>query len=187
MANSEPTLPLAPGISAVHIIVQTNRNELKSLVPILADSDHHLNTLEAFFQRLGVGVWRSNTYVSVNPTYASDLVTFSSLANNDTVTVNGRVYTAKTSGATGLQQFNLGASDTAAAANFATVLNADTSTAVEEVVMGVATGATITLYSMVPGNIGLQLTASISAHGTVATANFTGGTEGTNADGGHGL
>lgn len=190
MSNTAPTLPLATGIKSVHIIVQTNMNLLTSLLPIQGDCNHHLQGIESFFEKLDVGVFRSNTYVAINSTYASDLVTFSSIANGDTVTVNGRIYTAETSGATGLQQFNIGGSDTAAMANFIKILNADTSTLVKGVVTATPAATpnnTCTLICLVPGNIGLQMTAAISAHGTVASANFTGGLEGTNGTGGHGL
>jgi hypothetical protein len=187
MGISAPTFPLASGLKTIHVIVQTNQNANLPLIPIAGDSNATSAALESFFRKADVGAWKTNTYVAVNGAYASDLVTFSSIANNDTVTVNGRIYTAKTSGASGAQQFNIGGSDTAAAANFAAAVNADTNTAIKSVVAAVATGATITLFCWVPGNIGLQMTASISAHGTVASANFTGGSEGTNGDQSHGL
>lgn len=188
MANASPTLPLGTGIYAYRLTVQTNNiNAAKSTTSIAGDSNFPIRKLWRRFYSDALGAFRSNITVTPNAIYASDLVTFSSLANADTVTVNGRVYTAETSGATGLQQFNLGTTDTTAATNFAAILNADTSTAVKGVVTAVASAATITLYCQIPGNVGLQCTAAISAHGTVATANFTGGSEGTSGTIGHGL
>lgn len=54
---------------------------------------------------------------------ATGTVTFATALADDTVTIGGVVFTAKASGATGLTQFNLGADDTAAAANLTTAVN----------------------------------------------------------------
>lgn len=188
MSTTAPTLPMPANIFAFHIIVQTNnKSAAQSSTGITGDTTLPLQRIYERFKRFTLGSFRSNTYVVPSVTYASDLVTFSSLANNDTVTVNGRLYTAKTSGASGANQFNLGTTDTTAATNFAAAVNADTNTAVKGVITAVASTNTITLFCLIPGNIGLQMTAAISAHGTVATANFTGGSEGTAATISHGL
>src|SRR5581483_10164088 len=96
--------------------------------------------------------------------------------NNDTITINGRVYTAKTSGATGLQQFNLGGSDTAAALNAAAIINADTSPLVAGVVTASASGTTLTITAVQPGLSGNAIVLANSAHATPTQP--TGGSDG---------
>lgn len=100
-------------------------------------------------------------------------ITLSSFANNDTVTVAGEVFTAKTSGASGDNQFNLGANDTAAAAALAAKINAHPDLA--GVVTAAANGTGVTVTAAVHGAIGNQIGLAISAHGSVSGANLVGG------------
>lgn len=109
---------------------------------------------------------------------ASGTVTFSSLANNDTVTIAGVVFTAKTSGASGANQFNLGADDTAAAVNFIAKVNAHTSLARVLSATSALGVSTITAYMV--GLIGNQITLAISAHGSVSAANLASGANAAN-------
>jgi hypothetical protein len=174
--------------SVFNLTVTTNNNAVtKGLVPIAGDNYLPLTKIKHFFTKAVLGVWNSSTYVTTNMVAATGTITFSSIANNDTVTVNGRVYTAKTSGATGLQQFNIGGSDTAAATNFALAVNADTSILVAGVVKAAAVAAVTTITSLVPGNIGNLSTIAISAHGSVSGANLTGGSQGSSGTITHGL
>jgi len=109
---------------------------------------------------------------------ASGTVTFSSIANNDTVTINGRVYTAKTSGATGLNQFNIGGSDAAAALNLQAAINADTSALVSGVVVASSQSSGVSkITAVTPGVAGNGLTLAISAHGSVSAANLASGAQ----------
>lgn len=136
--------------------------------------------LGKFFEGVGMGARGYNGYVVQGGTQASGTVTFSSLANNDTVTVNGVVFTAKTSGATGNNQFNLGASDTAAAINFAAVLNSTGApNKIVNVVSASPAAAVTTITFLETGQIGNLGTLAISAHGSVSGGNLTGGTDGT--------
>jgi hypothetical protein len=140
-----------------------------------------LNGLGSYTDAISGGVYNGVVRVATTAVAATGTVTFSSIANNDTVTVNGRVYTAKTSGATGLQQFNIGGSDAQAALNFQAILNADTSTLVANVVTASSQSSAVSLITaLVPGNIGNLGTLAISAHGSVSGANLTGGSEDTN-------
>lgn len=135
-----------------------------------------------FFMGIAMGSRGFNGYVSANGAVATNAVTFSSLANNDTVTVNGVTYTAKTSGASGVQQFNLGGSDTAAATNFAAVLNGSAGqppAKIFGVVTASSAAAVVTINAIEPGAVGNLYTLAISAHGSVTGANFAGGTDGT--------
>jgi hypothetical protein len=133
-----------------------------------------------FFSSIGMGTRGFNGWVSAGGVVATNAVTFSSFANNNTVTLNGVVLTAKTSGATGNNQFNLGSSDTNAATNLAALIN---STGAPSKIAGVVTatssGAVITINAIEPGAIGNLYTLAISANGSVTGANFAGGTDGT--------
>lgn len=172
----------------LRILLTTQKNNLVGFAAQAGGpSAWFYRKLETLIGQLGLGVFSSNLKVVPNLVAATGTVTFSSLANNDTVTVNARIYTAKTSGAAGLQQFNLGANDTAAAVNFAAIVNADTSTQIKGVVTASPAAAVTTITAVVPGNTGNACTLAISAHGSVSGANLTAGTEGTTATYVHGL
>lgn len=109
---------------------------------------------------------------------ATGTISFSSLANNDTITVGGVTFTAKTSGAAGASQFNLGASDSAAATNAAAAINAHTS--LTDVVTASASSNVITVSCVRKGLIGNYIGIAISAHGSVSGALLTGGTNSAN-------
>ena len=138
-----------------------------------------------FFTTIGIGSRGFNGYVSAGGVQAYDAVTFSSIANADTVTVNGVVFTAKTAGTqSGVQQFSIGTSDTAAATNLAArINNTDGVGAPPAKVFGVVTAlaaaGVVTITAVEPGAIGNLYTLAISAHGSVTGANFANGTDGT--------
>jgi phage tail sheath gpL-like len=129
----------------------------------------------SYFSTVAGAIHTGRLSIVTTAVQATGTITLSSLANNDTITVNGVVYTAKTSGASGLNQFNLGASDTTAAANFVAKLNADTSTSITDVVTATSALAVITFTSVVPGNVGNAITIAISAHGTASAARLASG------------
>ena len=141
--------------------------------------------LSTFFAAIGIGTKGFNGYVSTGGVQAYDAVTFSSIANADTVTVNGVVFTAKTAGTqSGVQQFSISTSDTLAAASLAArINNTDGVGAPPAKVFGVVTasasGAVVTITSAEPGAVGNLYTLAISAHGSVTGANFASGTDGT--------
>ena len=130
-----------------------------------------------FFQSIGIGTRSGNIVCQANGAQAAGVITFSSIANNDTITINGTVFTAKTSGATG-NQFNLGVSDTTAAANAAAAINASATALVSNNVVATSAGALLTLTAKEQGTMGNLMTLAISAHGSVSTA-VAGGTDGT--------
>lgn len=133
-----------------------------------------------WFQAVAIGARTFNGAVHAGGVPATNTVTFSSIANNDTVTINGVVLTAKTSGATGNNQFNIGGSDTAAAVNLAALLNSATAPAkILGVVSAVPAAAVVTITWMEPGAAGNLGTAAISAHGSVGGAAFSSGSDGT--------
>lgn len=178
MGIAAPTLPLGANVVAFRIVTQTNSNKHSAYLNVISRTPTiNLNRIANFYFSAAQSNLNSNTNVATSCTYASGTITFSALANNDTVTVNGRVYTAKTSGAAGLQQFNIGGSDTNAATNFCAILNADTSVLVKGVVFGQSAGAVSTIFCQIPGNVGNICSLAISAHGSVSGALLTGGTE----------
>ena len=113
--------------------------------------------------------------LSVNAVKASGTITLSAHVANDTTTVNGIVFTCKTSGATG-NEYNVGADDTATAVNLAAALNANTT--LDGMIVATSALGVVTLTALVPGELGNAITLAISAHGSVSAARMAGGTNG---------
>lgn len=103
-------------------------------------------------------------------------------ANNDTITINGIAFTAKTSGATG-NQFNIGASLTETAENLVAAITNSTTKLIKQTVKAENTGAVITLTSRLAGVIGNTtatgglFTLAKSAANVTLTATWAGGTD----------
>jgi len=98
---------------------------------------------------------------------ASGLVTFTGNPSNDeTCTINGVVFTAKTSGATG-NQFNIGASVTAHAANLAAAVNASTTAGIKDVISATSSLGVVTLTSKVAGESGIYGLSETLSNATV--------------------
>lgn len=111
---------------------------------------------------------------------ASGTITFSSTGPvaDETVTVNGVVFTAKASGATG-DEFNRSNTPSVNATNLAAAINASASTGVAQVTAS-ASGAVVTVTCDVAGVIGNNFTLAESATNTaVSGANFASGSNGT--------
>jgi hypothetical protein len=129
-------------------------------------------------------------------------IAFSSFATTNYITVNGLVFTGKTSPTDGDKfQFKIGGSDSSTAENAMNAILACKHPAVAGISItrststltfnflgtltlavsanGTATSKTIVIYSLIPGQIGNLCSLAISAHGSVSGANLTGGTEGT--------
>ena len=129
-----------------------------------------LQALERLIGDYANGSFASSIEFLMNAVQATGTITFSSIANNDTVTVNGRVYTAKTSGASGAQQFNIGGSDANAATNLIAKINADTGSSLVYGVLKASSGGSgvVTITADTPGVAGNGITIAISAHGSVS-------------------
>jgi hypothetical protein len=97
-------------------------------------------------------------------------------ANNETMTICGVTFTAKTSGATG-NQFNISAVAATQAANMVTAINAATSLA------GIVTATNllgvVTLSAVVPGTIGNGLVMANVNLANTTVVSFASGTDGT--------
>lgn len=115
------------------------------------------------------GVRRARVLACVSSAFASGTLTITnaSVANNDTVTIGGVAFTAKTSGATG-PQFNIGADATATAAAAVAAVNAS-ATASKLVKASSALGV-VTFQALVPGPIGNFITLAKSGTGFAVSA-----------------
>lgn len=105
---------------------------------------------------------------------ASGTLTFASLANGNTMVVGNQTFTAETSGASGNNQFNIGAGDNAAAVNAAAKISAHPSLA--GVVTASATGASgvVTITAVNLGLAGNSITLTGGTHVTAVA--MSGGT-----------
>lgn len=124
-----------------------------------------------------IGFWLKGLFG--NPTTVAtvaakgSLTLLANLIANDTVTVDGVVYTAVASGATG-QQFNIGANAAATATAMAAVINPSANVA------AVATGAVVNLTAKalgLPGNA-RALATNAAARITLSGTTLTGGANG---------
>lgn len=106
---------------------------------------------------------------------ASGTFTFASIAAGNTLTINGVVFTAESSGA-GANQFNIGSSDTEAAANAAASINASASPLVNEFVTATSALGVITVTAINPGVEGNDVTITGGTHVTASGVRLTGGT-----------
>ena len=124
-----------------------------------------------------IGFWLKGLFG--NPTTVAtvaargSLTLLANLIANDTVTVDGVVYTAVASGATG-QQFNIGANAAATATAMAAIINPSANVA------AVATGAVVNLTAKALGLAGnaRALATNASARITLSGATLTGGANG---------
>lgn len=164
------------------IVLNHNGEANHTIVDIMSPTDCGsgvIHKLVNFLRGAMIGARSVSAIISVNDgtaVAASGTVTLSSLANNDTITVAGVVFTAKTSGASGAAQFNLGANDTAAASAAAVIMNANTS--LTNVVTASAASGVITITAVNAGQAGNQLGIAISAHGSVSgSGKLTSGAE----------
>lgn len=106
---------------------------------------------------------------------ATGTATFSTAVATNTLTVNGVTFTAVASGATG-NQFNIGADDTASAANLAAAINASTSPAVKGSVTASSALGVVTITARAPGTGGNAITLAETGDGiTVSGEVLSGG------------
>jgi hypothetical protein len=100
----------------------------------------------------------------------------------DTITVNGVVFTARASGAVA-NEFNIGGSVTANAANLAAAINASTTAGIINTVGATSALGVVTFYAIVPGSAGknIPITESLGNFTLAATTFTTGGTQAHNA------
>ena len=97
-------------------------------------------------------------------------------ANNETCSICGVTFTAKTSGATG-NQFNISATAATQAANMAAAINASAS--LSGIVTASALLGVVTITAVVPGTIGNGLALSAGTLANVTLGAFANGSDGT--------
>lgn len=105
--------------------------------------------------------------------FATNAVTFNAFVAADTVTIDGNVFTGRAAPANA-NEFLIGASNAATAANFAAVVNAHPIVG-QMVTATPSNTAVASLVSKIPGGAGNRITLAISAHGSVTAATFANG------------
>jgi phage tail sheath gpL-like len=156
------------------IIIQSNDDMSQVKVDTLSPTEC-ATSLARYLEKLALSC--GNAYVDmrvneVGGASATGTITFSSMAAGATVTVGSQVFTCVSSGATG-NQFNVGLSDTQAAANAAAAINANT--ILQPIATATSTGAVITLTAASTGYTANMIDLAISAHGSVSAAHMAGG------------
>lgn len=133
-----------------------------------------------FLKRCLAGGNTSATTISVRNTgvKATGTVTCASIADSDTVTINGVAFTAQDA-SPGANEFLQTGDDTADAAALAAAINASASAGISGIVTATSSGAVVTVSAAVPGKIGNAITLA-SSNGTraaVSAARLAGGSE----------
>jgi|GEM_PF-1981816 len=152
--------------SFLRIVLETEESANTIIDQLRLDTKAPHKSLLALAQLLEKGAagagFGIKAHVAPNAVRASLVGTFTgNPANNDTCVINGVTFTAVTSGA-GANQWNIGANAAANATAMAAAINASTSNKIKNLVKAVASGATVTLYSLVPGQIGNLFTVTDS-------------------------
>lgn len=163
------------------LVVRRDQATADTQRDLIAETGHVMLAglkLKDYVKSIVSGIKPAAVQTKANVAFASGSITFAGIADADTITVAGVVFTAKTSGATGPLQFNIGGSDTPAAVAAAAAINAQAVTSL----IVVATGAVgvVTLTAYLPGYMGNAIQTAISAHGTVSGSGFL--ANGTNGD-----
>lgn len=140
-----------------------------------------LRRLINFLLRLKAGGNTGATTISVRNTgvKASATVTCATTIANDTVTINGVVFTA-VAGVAGANQYSIdGATNTLDAAALAAAINASVSAGIVGIVTATSNAAVVTVSAAVPGKIGNAITLASSDGATLAVsaARLAGGSE----------
>lgn len=160
---------------------ETAADQLDFYITSAVGAHNAAQRLERLFQKLEAGALAGAVNIKTAAVQAQVLGTFTSFpANNDTIVINGVTFTAKTSGATG-DQFNLGASATAAAANLVAAVNASATAGVKDVVILSNVAGVVTFKSKQAGKVGNAIVLSESlGNFTLAATVMSGGTQGSN-------
>ena len=107
----------------------------------------------------GVVSFEQETGTTVTGATATITITHANVANNDTVTIGGRVITAKTAGATE-NEWTIGADATADAAAFVACINAHSE--LKGIISATNLAGVMTVTCLVPGLIGKHITLATS-------------------------
>lgn len=170
-------------MSLQRLIINTpslTANDFKSICPLDMGGLPAMNDFIAFLSGSVTGAGQGPALYSFNigAVQAAGTITVATggSANNETMTICGVTFTAKTSGATG-NQFNISATAATQAANMVTAINAATS--LSGIVTASRVGAVVTLTAVAPGKIGNGLVMANVNLANVTVVSFTGGSDGT--------
>lgn len=142
------------------IVIQFNsadsNDKINSFInPRAGLTKENLQGLYNYLNALEGGAYDLTTGEIVIADRATGAVVFTGNPSNDeTVTINGVVFTAKTSGATG-NQWNIGVSAAANATALAAAINASSTAGIVNVITASASSGTVTLTANVAGVAGL--------------------------------
>lgn len=178
MATSKFVLAVTVNTNAATVAASIAPNTGTNSHTTGADAWSCIDNICKFLQQEVLGRGASVVYFDT-AVAASTTGTFTGAPTaEDTVTVNGVAFTAKSSGATG-NQFNIGSTPTLTAANLAAAINASTTAGVAGTVFASSSAGVVTFYSAVPGTAGKSIVLSESADNfTLAdTTLSTGGTQ----------
>lgn len=137
-----------------------------------------VSNLSNYLNGVSGGSYPSNISVKVGAVNASGTITVASTgsANDQTCTIAGVTFTAKTSGATG-NQFNISTTPATQAANMSAAINASASLA--GIVTCYADGAVVRMSCYAPGRIGNGVVAANVNLANTTFASMAGGSDGT--------
>lgn len=140
-----------------------------------------VNSLINFLEGVVSGQYSAAINCKLGAAAASKTGTFTGVSTaNDTITINGVAFTAKTSGASG-NQWNITASATLEAAAVAAAINASATAGIADVVYAEAASGVLTIKSKQAGKVGNAIVLSESCNNfTWAATALTGGTQATN-------
>lgn len=165
------------------VITLTHGNEqYQTIVNKLLHSSskvrEELVSLRNFFHAAAGGDRSVKAVVRVNSgdaVAASGTLTFSSITGANTFVIGSETFTCENSGASGNNQFNKGASDTAAAVNAVAKINAHPNLMQTVVASNVA--GVITVTCIVPGLIGNYITLTGGTHVTASASTLASGAD----------
>lgn len=132
--------------------------------------------LKDYFKMITSGIRPGVVQTKSAAVKASGTFTCATLVANDTLTINGIVFTAVGTAATALQ-FTIGGTPTISAANAVAKINSDTT--LDGMIIATSATSVITITALIPGEIGNALTIANSANATASAARLASGTNGT--------
>ena len=178
MSAYTTTLPLKQSNLRLDVTIDVDASTQIPLVPVTGDAgSKFLEQMVSLFLACSSGDRSSSVTITTNTVAATGTFTIAAgnLSANDTVTIGGVTFTAKSSGATG-NQFNIGGDNTATAAACAAAVNASSNTA--GMVSATSALGVVTFTASAAGQIGNGISLAKSAtNGSVSGANLSGGTQ----------
>ncbi len=168
-------------MSVQRIVIDTviTADDFKSVCNLAPLGRPALQSLEQYFCMLGGGLQSTTSLkVLVGAVKAAGTVTFSSTgpANNETMTICGVTFTAKTS-ATLANEFTVSATPATVATNLAAAINASASVA--GMVTATSLLGAVTITCVVPGTIGNGLVVAVGTLANTVVVTPAGGLDGT--------